>query len=212
MLEAMGPLQLLLDGQFLELFAILLVLVIAITIHEFGHAFAADFQGDRTARLAGRLTLNPLSHLDPLGSVLLVLAGFGWGKPVPFDPRQLRSQRFGAAVVALAGPVTNVILAFAFAYSIRSSFVVSHRPLVLIATLGVHVNVLLAIFNLIPIPPLDGSRILGILLPPNKQHIIYFLDKWGFLILLVLVFFLFGRIVSPMVESARQAVFHLVGL
>src|SRR5918992_1950141 len=104
-------LDLLIQGQFELLILTALVLVIALTLHEYGHALSADLQGDPTPRLAGRLTLNPLAHLDPIGSLAIVLAGFGWGKPVPFSPRALRNQRSGAALVALAGPIMNFLLA-----------------------------------------------------------------------------------------------------
>jgi Zn-dependent protease len=173
------------------LLIISLVLVLALSLHEFGHAFAADLQGDPTARNLGRLTLNPKAHLDPFGTLMIVLVGFGWGKPVPFNPARLRNQRFGSLIVGMAGPLMNLILAFVAAIGFRllsvdlstADFVVRFLSQLLF------LNMLLAIFNLIPIPPLDGSRILSAVLPPSRQRIVYFLDRWGFLILLVLFFF-----------------------
>ncbi len=180
-----------------------LVLVIALSLHEFGHAFAADLQGDPTARNLGRLTVNPKAHLDPFGTLMIVLAGFGWGKPVPFNPARLQNQRFGSLIVGMAGPLMNVVLAFVAAISIRllsldlSAGGFTVRFLVQLLFL----NMLLAIFNLIPIPPLDGSRILSAVLPPSRQRIVYFLDQWGFIILLIL--FVFGQgLLGPFLTRA----------
>lgn len=180
----------LIDGDIEGFFVLALALVIALSIHEFGHAAAAELQGDHTARLAGRLTLNPAAHIDPLGAMAMVLVGFGWGKPVPFNPAGLRNRRFGSALVALAGPVTNVVLAFMAAALLAFLDPVAEIARNFLATM-LTLNVLLAMFNLLPIPPLDGSRILASLLPPSRQHIIYFLDRWGLLILFIGVFFVF---------------------
>jgi Zn-dependent protease len=195
-------LQMLINGQFKLLILYALVLVIAISLHEFGHAYAADVQGDRTPRLAGRLTLNPLAHLDPIGSLAIVLAGFGWGKPVPFSPRALRNQRAGPAIVALAGPAVNVVLAVISAGLLaRGNFGGLFGDFLQVM---LYLNIVLAIFNLIPIPPLDGSRLLTLLLPPSKQRIIFFLDQWGFLILLGLVFFVLPRVLFPVVTTIER--------
>lgn len=187
-------------------------LLLAIALHEYGHALAADLQGDRLPRASGRLTLNPLRHLDPLGTLAIVLVGFGWGKPVEFRPQALSSERFGAALVALAGPFMNLLLALA------SGFVYANVPglpdpvadfLGLFATL----NVVLAVFNLLPLPPLDGSRLLTIFLPPGRQKIVFWLDRYGFLVLLFLLFFgLLGRIMDPLVGLVSDLLFGLVGL
>jgi Zn-dependent protease len=194
----------------------ILVFIIALSLHEYGHALAATLQGDPTAKLAGRLTLNPKAHLDLFGSIMLVLVGFGWGKPVPFAPNKLRFRRWGAAFVGAAGPLVNVILAFVGA----AGFVAMSRPGVefegaaglLLRFLGISVglNIVLALFNLLPIPPLDGSRILSALLPPSKQHIIYFLDKWGFVMLLLVAFILFPRLAGPVVDAVTIFVLRVV--
>ncbi len=187
-------------------------LVGALSLHEYAHALAADLQGDRMPRAMGRLTLNPLRHLDPLGTLCIVLVGFGWGKPVEFRPQALSSKRFGAAFVALAGPLMNLVLAFAggvgyviFANVDRTS------SFTLFCYLFAGVNVLLAVFNLVPLPPLDGSRLLTIFLPPDKQKIIFFLDRYGLLILLALVFFGGTQILVPVVEEVRDFLFRLAG-
>ena len=188
--------------------------ILALSLHEFGHAFAATAQGDPTAKLAGRLTLNPLKHLDAVGSFMLIMVGFGWGKPVPFAPNKLRNQRFGAALVGIAGPVVNVILAFVSALIMvqlinsEVASLIAFRFLLISLTL----NIGLAVFNMMPIPPLDGSRVLSALLPPSKQHIIYFLDKWGFVILLIFVFFLFRPIAGPIINWGIELVARITGL
>lgn len=178
--------QELLNGQYTGFVIAVIVIVLAIALHEFGHALAADLQGDPTPRLAGRLTLNPLAHLDPLGSFFLVIAGFGWGKPVSFSLRNLKFKRAGAALVALAGPAMNILLA------IVGAIILARRAdgtLARFANDLLQINVVLAIFNMIPIPPLDGSRLLTLFLPPSRQQIIFFLDKWGFLLLLAILLF-----------------------
>jgi len=158
-----------------DTFFIIAVLIISIIIHEVAHGYAADALGDPTARLQGRLTLNPLPHVDLLGSIiipgLLVLTGanilFGWAKPVPYNPYNLRNQRFGEAMVAAAGPLTNIAIAVVFGLLIRFGLLGGFisAPFATFAGIIVYTNILLACFNLIPFPPLDGSRILKSLLP-----------------------------------------------
>ena len=153
-------------------------LAICIAVHEFSHAFVASELGDRTARALGRVTLNPVKHLDPVGSVLILIAGFGWGKPVPVDPRFLRGDpRLGMALVAAAGPISNVVAAILFAALVRLGLAdalipniwIFGQPLAFLVdfTLGmlVRFNLILAIFNLLPIAPLDGFKVALGLLP-----------------------------------------------
>jgi Zn-dependent protease len=219
-----GPLRLL--GEEPLLFVLLAgSLVAALTLHEYGHALAADLQGDRLPRAMGRLTLNPARHLDPLGTILLLLVGFGWGKPVEFRPEALSSRRFGAAIVALAGPAMNLLLALLGALVMRVTtdpdtlrFLVSsglQESLPLLARFGyllTVINVLLAVFNLIPLPPLDGSRLLTIFLPPSKQRIVFWLDRWGFLVLLGLLFFGGFALLGPIVDTVGRAIFTIAGV
>src|SRR5260221_8620525 len=141
-------------------------LLICLTIHEFAHAFVADRLGDPTAKLAGRVTLNPLAHLDPIGTVAMILFRFGWGKPVPFDPYNLKNPKTDSALIALAGPVSNLLLALLL------SLVLRFAPLgdgIIAAFLYaiITINVGLAIFNFIPIHPLDGGKILIGLAPKD---------------------------------------------
>ena len=200
-----------------QLFAAFVVAVIlAITFHEFSHAAVASLQGDQTARSQGRLTLNPLSHLDPLGSIALILAGFGWGRPVPVTPSRLRNHRFGHVVVALAGPAANFVLALVSVVALRIAFQPAELTfdlnfiLRLLDTLVV-VNVVLGVFNLLPIPPLDGSTLLTIWLPPSRQNIVRFLDQYGIFLLLALLF-LAPNLLTPIFRSITEAIYGLVGL
>ena len=214
MLRAMhlGMLNLLLHGQLTQFVIIAISIVVAIALHEFGHAVADEIQGDPTARLAGRLTINPVRHLDPVGTLMIVLVGFGWGKPVPITPSKLRNRRFGAAFVGAAGPIVNVILALIAGYFVaRIDLARSGSLMAQFLFAFLSINVLLAILNLLPIPPLDGSRILAAILPPDKHGIIYFLDQYGFVILLIAALFVLPRILTPLVDRGVNLVLRLVG-
>ncbi len=195
-----GPLQLLrVDPVAFILLAISLIL--AISLHEFAHAYTADLQGDRLPRAMGRVSLNPARHLDPLGTILIFLVGFGWGRPVEFRPQSFASKRFGSAIVALAGPLMNLILAIVAALMFTPIFnATGCGTLTTFLLTFIGINVILAVFNLMPLPPLDGSRLLTVFLPPDKQHIIYFLDRYGLLILLGLVFFGGFTILNPVFQ------------
>ena len=212
----MGSPLLLLRDEPQVFVAFVIAVIVGITFHEFSHAAVATMQGDQTARSQGRLTLNPISHLDPLGSIALVLAGFGWGRPVPFSPTQLRNRRFGAALVGLAGPAANFLLAIAAVIALRiiypsavTAFDVDFS--VILLDMLVTLNVVLGVFNLLPIPPLDGSRLLAILLPPSRQNIVYFLDQYGIFLLLGILI-LAPNLLTPIFLAIREALYGLVGL
>ena len=197
----------------LTFFLLAVALIEAIALHEYAHALAADLQGDRLPRAFGRLTLNPAKHLDPLGTILIFLVGFGWGKPVEFRPEALASKRFGAAIVALAGPMMNLLLAVAAAFAVVPMLKAgSGGPLVEFLALFFEFNLLLAVFNLLPLPPLDGSRLLTIFLPPDKQKVIFFLDRYGLVILLAVVFFGWQTIIDPLLVTFGTWILRLAGL
>jgi Zn-dependent protease len=167
----------------------IIALVLGITVHEFMHAYAAHRLGDDTARLLGRLSLNPIAHLDPFGTLLLVLAGFGYGKPVPFNESRLRST-LGVTLVALAGPLANLVLAALCAIPLRfaADSLVGGGLYAEILLAIVQLNCVLAIFNLIPIPPLDGANVVYGLLSPRQQYSWRTYQQYGpFLLLFILL-------------------------
>lgn len=176
----------------------IIIVIFAIVIHEFSHGAMANYLGDPTAKYAGRLTLNPIKHLDPIGSFLVPLLsiifigkGFGWAKPVPINPYNFRDQKYGSMKVALAGPGSNLIVALIFGLALRFFIFLNFIPsgLYLAFSFIIFINILLAIFNLIPIPPLDGSHILFALLPYSAQKVKIFLQQFGTFILIFFLFF-----------------------
>ncbi len=192
----------------MEYLFLILILIFSIVIHEVSHGAAANYLGDPTAKYAGRLTLNPIKHLDPIGSVavpiflilMAKIAGggiiFGWAKPVPINPYNFKDQKYGSAKVALAGPGANLALALVFGLALRFLPVLSALPgIYLMFSYIVYINILLAIFNLLPVPPLDGSHILFTFLPPGMENIKIFLSQFGIFILLFIIFFFFQWIV-----------------
>jgi len=204
-----------------------IMLLVGLPVHEFSHALAAFRLGDGTAKLFGRLTLNPVAHFDPVGGTLLALTfigsaatggaiGFGWAKPTPVNPLNLEGGRRGEAVVAAAGPISNLVLAIAGAIPLRYLI---HNP-ELVDQLGgtggivfqvlflfVQINLLLMVFNLIPIPPLDGSKVMFAFMDRRTEYQIRpFLEQWGFFILLALLFIppgnsIGGRIIIPIIDG-----------
>jgi Zn-dependent protease len=176
----------------------ILIVLFSVVIHEVSHGYVAYILGDQTAKMQGRLTLNPLVHLDPFGSIILpALLYFaqapiiGWAKPVPYNPYNLQAGKWGPALVAAAGPASNLLIAAVFGLVIRLNAVMSFAPAVFneLSYVIVAVNVLLAIFNLVPVPPLDGSKVLFSALPYNFRQVQFFLERYGFfLIIFVLLF------------------------
>jgi Zn-dependent protease len=162
----------------------------ALTIHEYAHGYVAYRMGDPTAKIAGRLTLNPIKHIDIFGFIAFILFRFGWAKPVPINPYNFRDVNKGILYTSIAGSLANFLLAFVFGM-IRRILPITDilLPLVLIVEFGILFNLILCIFNLLPIPPLDGSKVLFTLLPPRYRHIEYWLERYGFMILIGLIFF-----------------------
>ncbi len=178
----------------------LVVLLFSVIIHELAHGSVAYSLGDPTAKYEGRLTMNPLKHLDPFGSVLLPLLLFisgssflvGWAKPVPINPYNFRDQKWGSLKVALAGPASNMALALVFGLVIRFipvEFFIAAPGMFQMFAFVVQINIMLALFNLIPIPPLDGHWILFALLPDSFNQMKMFLQQYGIFILIFLIFF-----------------------
>jgi Zn-dependent protease len=176
------------DNPLLFIFSALSI-VIAITVHEYAHAYTADRLGDPTPGLQGRLTLNPLAHLDPIGTLMLLIVGFGWGKPVQFDPFNLRKPRRDAAVISVAGPLSNVVLAVGASLIMHILISIPAVPSVFLGFLAsfITINIVLAVFNLLPIHPLDGFKIVGGFLNERQARQWQELERYGFIFLIILL-------------------------
>lgn len=182
------------DAVIYQILIVLPPILFALTFHEYAHAWTANKLGDATAKNEGRLTLNPLVHLDPVGTMMIIItslagAGFGWARPVPVDTRNLREPRRDMMWIALAGPVSNVILAFVCGWLLFNVPSGSETVMIfkMMLRFGVMINLVLAFFNLIPLPPLDGSRIVTGLLPPQQAHQYSQLEQYGPAILIVAI-------------------------
>lgn len=191
-------------------------LLLAVTVHEFSHAWVSHRLGDPTPRYNARITLNPLAHIDPLGLITLLVFGFGWGKAVEIDPSYYRNQRQGILLVSVAGPISNIVTAFLLMFG----FVVllSTNPMLedsfgaqLLRT-GFSINVVLAVFNMLPIPPLDGSKVLASLLPRRLAYRFQSLaQQWGFFILILLMATgLIGTILRPLSNALLWGMFRAI--
>lgn len=219
---------------FVKLSIMLVPGLMAITCHEVSHGFIAYRYGDNTAKSLGRLTLNPLKHLDILGTLMIVVIGIGWAKPVPVNFNNLRNPKRSMIWVAAAGPITNFILAAVSALLLHGMVLFGARipetstmqffmdPVVLMLAFSVYVNLLLAIFNMIPLPPLDGGRVLVGLLPYRQAAALSRIEPYGMIIIIVLVFFtpLFRYLLSPVLYfgvelfagSQSSLVFNVTGM
>lgn len=184
----------------------IIILIVSIIIHEVAHGYMADYLGDPTARLQGRLTLNPIKHIDPLGSIIVPLLtalatpGFvlGWAKPVPYNPYNLKNKRSGEFLIAFAGPASNLIIALVFGLIIRF---VQHgvmTPFIEIAAYIVIINIILAVFNLIPIPPLDGSKLLFSILPQQYGRVRTMLEAYAPIFIIIVAVFIW-KVISPII-------------
>ncbi|MDH3998597.1 MAG: site-2 protease family protein [Desulfuromonadales bacterium] len=203
----------------LKISIMLVPALLAVTLHEVAHGFLAERLGDPTARLLGRLSLNPVKHLDPIGTIALLIFGFGWARPVPVNSNNLRKARTGMIWVALAGPAANLLLALACAILLRSVVWVAAQlpegspvfpyiePVGLMAAFGLYINVVLCLFNLMPVPPLDGGRVVMGLLPQRQAQRLRRIEPFG---MLIIVFLVFG------IPSVRHGIFvavhHVVAL
>jgi Zn-dependent protease len=205
-------------NQFItELIILAPPLLLALTFHEFAHGFVAYRLGDPTAQNAGRLTLNPLSHLDPLGTIAFFFIKFGWAKPVPVNPSYFRNPKRDMLWVALAGPATNLALAIISAIVTKAIWFLAANlpysttaeailvPLNAMLVASVWINLVLCIFNFLPIPPLDGSRILMGLLPTKAAMSYIKIERYGFIIILVLAFSgLLSKVIMPIISFANS--------
>lgn len=197
------------DLDLATIVARVIVLLIAFTVHELAHAVTADYLGDPTPRRMGRITLNPIKHLDPFGTLLLIIAGFGWAKPVMVNPMNMRGNpRTSMAIVAVAGPLSNIVMALIAALFFRLGLVEfttsgGLTPSFLLSEF-IWINLILAFFNLLPVPPLDGSKILFALLPAEMVYRLRPLEQFGFVILMGVVFF-FPTVLNTLVGAPAIA-------
>jgi Zn-dependent protease len=187
----------------------IIILILSVILHEVSHGLMADRLGDPTARLSGRLTLNPIKHIDPVGSILVPLITslfgftFGWAKPVPYNPYNLKNRRQGEFLIALAGPASNLLIALIFGTIMRFTATAANigDPFFQVVTYIVIINIILAVFNLIPLPPLDGSKLLFSVLPNKYGHVRYILEAYAPIFVLIVVFFLW-QVVAPIIPWA----------
>lgn len=203
-----------------------LPVLFAITVHEVAHGWVARYLGDPTAMMLGRLTLNPIKHIDPVGTVLvpavLVLLGgviFGWAKPVPITVENLRSPKRDMAFVAVAGPLSNLLMALLWALVMKIALLIASAapglamPLTYMGAAGITINAILLVLNLLPVPPLDGSRVVSSLLPDPVAWKFNRLEPYGLIILLALmVFGILGYVLEPGVSMIQNGIYRLLGL
>lgn len=206
------------ENFFLKLSVMLVPALMAITCHEVSHGYVADKFGDNTARSMGRLTLNPIKHMDIFGTLMVFIVGIGWAKPVPVNFNNLRHPKRDMIWVAAAGPVTNFILAVISAAVLRGLVAFGDRapegamvqmfisPIALMLAFSIYINLLLAIFNLIPVPPLDGGRVMVGLLPYRQSMALARIEPFGMIIIIALVFFtnVFSYVISPVLSMGIQ--------
>ena len=187
-------------------------LVIALVIHEYAHAKAADVMGDFTPRMTGRLTLNPMAHIDPIGLIMLLVVRFGWAKPVMINARNFRNWRRGELLVAVAGPVANLIVAFIslLAMAVLFKLGMFSEGVRLVLSMMVLFNINFAIFNMLPLPPLDGSKVLMVLLPGRLAYKLMSLERYSFIILIFLMMTPFLTMILIPLQRLVLSVFNLI--
>ncbi|MFA4984687.1 MAG: site-2 protease family protein [Candidatus Omnitrophota bacterium] len=202
----MGLISLLFSNP--QLFIVLAVLLLySVIAHEVAHGWVAHLFGDDTARYYGRLTLNPRSHLDPIGTLMLFLVGFGWARPVPVDYYRLRGSRLALVCVSLAGCATNILIATVALFLLQFRAISSNSGFYTALSIVVRINIILGAFNLIPIPPLDGSRILMAFLPEDAQQGLARLEPYGFFIL---IFLLFTGLLNPVIIFMQNIIYGFI--
>ncbi len=204
----MGLLSLLMNNP--VTFLLLAVpLLYSVILHEIAHGLVASWFGDNTAKYSGRLTLNPMAHLDLMGTLMLFFVGFGWAKPVPVNYNNLNNSRLGIMAVALAGCITNILLATVAIFLMQLQVFNTNPAFATIFPIVIKINIILAAFNLIPIPPLDGSKVLMGFLPEEAQSNLARIEPYGFFIIIIL---LYTGILYPVIDFIQSILYGLIGL
>jgi Zn-dependent protease len=201
----MGLIKLLFSDPLL-FFAVAVLLLYSIIAHEVAHGFVALLFGDTTAKRYGRLTFHPLPHIDPIGTLMLFFVGFGWAKPVPVNYDSLGNSRLALIAVSLAGCITNILIAFVAIFLLQLQSVASNSAAVDLLSIVARINVILGAFNLIPIPPLDGSKVLMGFLPIRIQRTLAAYEQYGFYLLILL---LFTGVLNPIITVLQNSIFNL---
>lgn len=204
----MGLISLLFSNPVL-FFILVVLLLYSVIAHEVAHGFVAYLFGDDTARQYNRLTLNPASHIDPIGTIMLFIVGFGWAKPVPVNYYKLHNSRFAFMSVSLAGCATNILIAVIALFLLEFESISAHTLFSSMLMIVVRINIILGAFNLIPIPPLDGSKILMSVLPQEMQYKLAKLEPYGFFILALL---LFTGALNPVIRFMQNLIYGLISL
>ncbi len=184
-------------------------LLYSVIVHELAHGWVALIMGDNTAKRLGRLTLNPLKHLDPLGTLMLFIVGFGWAKPVPVNLQNIQNRRTGFVLVSAAGIVANTIFAFVAILAMQLLAPQPQGPTATFLYYLAQINIILAAFNLIPIPPLDGSKIVMGFLPDNIRYLFHRLEPYGFFVIIILLFL---GVLNPVIAFFRWMILSIIGL
>lgn len=193
----------------LVFFLLVILLLYSVIAHEVAHGVTALAFGDKTAKNAGRLSLNPLVHIDPLGTISLFVVGFGWARPVPVDYYILKKSRIAFIAVALAGVLTNILIAIAALFLLQFQPSDAETPVAIALLIAARINIILGAFNLIPIPPLDGSKVLMGFLPKAAQAVFAKLEPYGFLIIILM---LFTGIMHPIIDWIQNIIYALIAL
>lgn len=197
-----------------DIFEILLiapVAILSIMIHECAHGYAALYMGDNTAKIRGRLTLNPIKHIDIFGLICMILFRFGWAKPVPINPMNFRNRKTGMRLVSLAGVTANMILAVLFAVLLRIFVMTDLTYLNIMLIYGIQLNIGYAVFNLMPFPPLDGSKLLATFLPRKYEYYMYKYEKYIYIVLIALIYTgVLSDIMYPIINGVYSAIMNII--